>query len=90
MNELQSLMQEYQSLIAGEHHKERDCWVEIKQSFCGYKDEPEWYSIHDGYIYEWTLGPYKTYEEAFAAAIEQVKEMIQDELEIKNSGVVIL
>ena len=54
---------DYCTLVAFDHHKDRDCHFYIQQQY-SYGRPPVWSVVHDGYLYDTEPQEYDTYAEA--------------------------
>ena len=72
------LAEKYHKLIAGDHHKDRDChWtIETKWS---YGNEPVFIVEHKGYLHETERSTFDKYETALIFLRDELKDAVEIE-----------
>ena len=94
-NSIHQLASEYQCLVAGDHHKDRDCHWSITRRW-SYGEDDGWIVRHDGYCYKEVEVFCESYREAqetlidhLTLAIAEFNEMKQelDDAEYDSMGV---
>ena len=72
------LAEKYHKLIAGDHHKDRDChWtIETKWS---YGNPPVFIVEHKGYLHETERSTFDSYETALAFLRDELRDAIEIE-----------
>jgi hypothetical protein len=66
---------EYQAMIGGDHHKDRDCHWSITRRW-SYGEDGGWILEHYGYLYEKLEMFFESYEEAQEALIDHLMAAI--------------
>ena len=78
-NKITELAGEYHRLIAGDHHKERDCHWSIETRW-SYGKPPVYIVQHSGYLHHTDTARFDSYD----AALAYLREEIKDALEIER------
>ena len=73
------LADEYHKLIAGDHHKDRDCHWSIETRW-SYGNDPVYVVARNGYLHHTETARFDSYDGALA----YLREEIQDALEIER------
>jgi hypothetical protein len=78
--QITELAEKYHKLIAGDHHKDRDChWhIEVKWS---YGNDPVFIVEHKGYLHETARSTFDKYE----TALIFLRDELRDAIEIEES-----
>lgn len=83
-DQITKLAAEYCDLIAGDHHKDRDCHWKI-ETVWSYGAPPKYIVKHDGYIHDSIDIPCKTYADALAELRHRIKMAVETERLYKDS-----
>lgn len=84
-DELQKKFSEYLSIIARDHHKNRDGKLTLSYEYNGWIEEGGWVVLHDGYVNDFCIIG-RTPEETIAEAIKELEKLIQTEKEIVDAN----
>lgn len=77
-NRITELADEYHRLIAGDHHKERDCHWSIETRW-SYGNAPVYIVQHSGYLHHTDTAKFDSYDAALAYLREEIKEALEIE-----------
>jgi hypothetical protein len=72
------LAEEYHGLIAGQHHKDKDCHWQIQVRW-SYGNAPVFIVSHNGYLHKMEETICGTYEAALAVLRDELKDAIEIE-----------
>ena len=82
-NSIHQLASEYQCLVAGDHHKDRDCHGSITRRW-SYGEDDGWIVRHDGYCYKEVEVFCESYREAQETLIDHLTLAITEFNELKQ------
>ena len=82
-NSIHQLASEYQSLVASDHHKDRDCHWSITRRW-SYGEDDGWIVRHDGYCYEKVEVFCESYREAQETLIDHLNLAITEFNELQQ------
>ena len=80
---IHQLASEYQFLVAGDHHKDRDCHWSITRQW-SYGEDEAWVVRHNGYLYKEVEIFAESYREAQEYLIDHLTRAIAEYNEITN------
>ena len=72
------LAEKYHKLIAGDHHKDRDCHWHIETKW-SYGNDPVFIVEHKGYLHETERSTFDKYETALIFLRDELKDAIEIE-----------
>ena len=76
--QITELAEKYHKLIAGDHHKDRDCHWNIETKW-SYGNEPIFIVEHRGYLHETERSTFDKYETALIFLRDELKDAIEIE-----------
>jgi hypothetical protein len=84
MKEITKLTEEWYSLIAKDHHKDRDCHWYINTKW-SYGNSPIYIVEHHGYVHNHVSVECKSYDEALILLKEELEHAIKQERSYEDS-----
>ena len=76
--EIADLAKQYHTLIAGEHHKDRDCHWYV-ETIWSYGESPKYMVRHKGYIYHRVEAVCATYQNALRLLRDELASAVNQE-----------